>query len=185
MHDDGLNGDAVAGDHIYTLLVPFNEATAGQIQLQVSAAFQGLLKRVMSSIVTLGVWNTVSNPTLGVQFLVPPTMAVTSVTNSTALTLYAHDTNEEFPGGITITRSSLSLSALLARISQTLTLTTQTTTIFNGNSWMTNTYTDPTSGQQFIDAFAVVNGVVYQVGGLANPSVVNLLPTVLSTFQFL
>lgn len=49
MHDDGQNGDAVAGDHIYTLQVSFNEPSATQIQLQVSAAFRGFLRRVLSA----------------------------------------------------------------------------------------------------------------------------------------
>jgi hypothetical protein len=55
MHDDGKNNDAVAGDGVYTLQVPFNEPNAGQIQLQVSAAFQGLLKRVTSLPLTITV----------------------------------------------------------------------------------------------------------------------------------
>jgi hypothetical protein len=53
MHDDGLNGDAVAGDHIYTLQMPFNESSPSQIQFEVSAAFQGSLKRVVSPIAAL------------------------------------------------------------------------------------------------------------------------------------
>lgn len=48
MHDDGLNGDAVAGDHIYTLQVSFDQSSTGEIQLEVSAAFVGQLKRVIS-----------------------------------------------------------------------------------------------------------------------------------------
>lgn len=55
MHDDGQNGDAVAGDHVYTLLVQFNEPAAGQINLQVSAAFHGRLKRVLSDVVPVNV----------------------------------------------------------------------------------------------------------------------------------
>lgn len=57
MHDDGLNGDAVANDGIYTLQVPFNEAAAGQIQLQISAAFTGLLKRLTSSLLSVPIDN--------------------------------------------------------------------------------------------------------------------------------
>ena len=55
MHDDGLNGDAVAGDGIYTLQVAFNETNTGQFQLEVSAAFNGVFKRVVSAPVTLTV----------------------------------------------------------------------------------------------------------------------------------
>jgi hypothetical protein len=49
LHDDGLNGDASAGDLVFTLLVTLNAPTASQIQLQVSAAFKGTLQRVKSS----------------------------------------------------------------------------------------------------------------------------------------
>lgn len=47
LHDDGNNGDVVAGDHIYTSVQNFN-LPVGQIQLQVSAAFTGMLRRVLS-----------------------------------------------------------------------------------------------------------------------------------------
>jgi len=57
MHDDGKNGDGTAGDHIYTLQVPFNEPSAGQIQIQVSAAFQGQLKRIQSQSVSVLIYN--------------------------------------------------------------------------------------------------------------------------------
>ena len=49
MHDDGLNGDAVAGDGVYTLLFTASAASIGPMQLQVSAAFRGLLLRLKSS----------------------------------------------------------------------------------------------------------------------------------------
>ena len=48
LRDDGSEGDAVAGDHIYTIVHSFAIPT-GQIQLQVSAAFAGALRRVLSS----------------------------------------------------------------------------------------------------------------------------------------
>jgi hypothetical protein len=47
MHDDGLRGDAVANDGIYTLL--FSVASVSQVQLQASAAFRGTLLRVKSA----------------------------------------------------------------------------------------------------------------------------------------
>jgi hypothetical protein len=50
LHDDGLNGDAFAGDLVFTFAAALNATTASQIQLQVSAAFRGSLLRVKSSI---------------------------------------------------------------------------------------------------------------------------------------
>ena len=50
MRDDGQAGDAVAGDSIFTYRYPVNEAQAGQIRLQCSAAFRGTMLRVRSPI---------------------------------------------------------------------------------------------------------------------------------------
>src|SRR5579872_5280667 len=55
LHDDGLNGDAVAGDQVYTLQVAFNQSSGGQIRLQVSAAFKGMLLRVLSNVMSVTV----------------------------------------------------------------------------------------------------------------------------------
>lgn len=55
MHDDGLNGDAVGGDKIFSLRLSFTEVNVGQIQLQVSAAFKGQLRRILSPVVLLNV----------------------------------------------------------------------------------------------------------------------------------
>jgi hypothetical protein len=53
MHDDGLNGDAYAGDLVFTRVVTLNSPSASQIQLQVSAAFKGVLQRVKSPIMNV------------------------------------------------------------------------------------------------------------------------------------
>jgi hypothetical protein len=47
-HDDGQNGDLAAKDGIYSLRMPFTSATSTQMVLEVSAAFQGTIKRVLS-----------------------------------------------------------------------------------------------------------------------------------------
>jgi len=91
MHDDGKNGDAVASDRTYTLQVSLNEPATGQIQLQVSAAFRGLLKRVTSTGLVIDVWNSFLGSTF--QFLYPPGLSTQpasstrpSATSSTSLT---------------------------------------------------------------------------------------------------
>jgi hypothetical protein len=53
LHDDGLNGDAFAGDLVFTLVVTLNAPSASQIQLQVSAAFKGALQTVKSPIMNV------------------------------------------------------------------------------------------------------------------------------------
>ena len=74
MHDDGLNGDGVANDGIYTLQITLNEANGGQIQLQVSAAFTGLLQRVKSPLGTI---------TVSGNDTVPPTISITPADGAT------------------------------------------------------------------------------------------------------
>jgi hypothetical protein len=48
------------GNGTFSLQRVFNEPSAGQIQLQVSAAFQGSLQRVLSNVLVVPVWNLVS-----------------------------------------------------------------------------------------------------------------------------
>lgn len=55
MHDDGLNGDAVAGDNTFSLQVNFTEQAQGTIRLQASAAFKGVLKRTLSAVKEIAV----------------------------------------------------------------------------------------------------------------------------------
>ena len=46
MHDDGLNGDLVAGDGIFTLVFTLNEPATGRVLLRASGSFQGVAARV-------------------------------------------------------------------------------------------------------------------------------------------
>lgn len=55
LHDDGKNGDQIAGDKTFAVQVTLNEAAEGQVKLQVSAAFRGVLTRARSSIVAIPV----------------------------------------------------------------------------------------------------------------------------------
>lgn len=89
LHDDGQNGDSVAGDHVYTLVQTLNVAS-GQAQFEVSAAFRGMLKRVLSPLVTVTTWNQIVDPTTGLQFQVPSLGApsqllVTTSTNGSVI----------------------------------------------------------------------------------------------------
>jgi hypothetical protein len=79
MRDDGTNGDAVAGDKTFSLRVNFNEATAGQIQLQVSGAFRGVLRRVSSTHSVVGVWNRLLDPALQYSIAYPPELQPSAV----------------------------------------------------------------------------------------------------------
>ena len=55
LHDDGLDGDAVVGDKTFTIRTTLTEPVAGDVRLQVSAAFRGLLRRVASAVFSIAV----------------------------------------------------------------------------------------------------------------------------------
>lgn len=55
LRDDGLQGDAVAGDKIFTLRTTLQEAAGGTLKFQVSAAFLRELKRTLAGPMTLAV----------------------------------------------------------------------------------------------------------------------------------
>jgi hypothetical protein len=71
LRDDGTGGDAVAGDKKFTAQITFNESATGEIRLQVSAAFRGMLKRVTSAVFVLPVWNTYISQSFGLSFSHP------------------------------------------------------------------------------------------------------------------
>jgi hypothetical protein len=73
LHDDGQNGDAVAGDGVFTYQAPLNESAVGQIHFQVSAAFRGSILRVRADV-----------PPVFVQVTNASTVAVTGLASELA-----------------------------------------------------------------------------------------------------
>lgn len=70
LRDDGTQGDAVAGDRIYTLRTTLQQAEAGTMHFQVSAAFKGELKRTFAGPLVLTVTDAPA-PTVGAVQLAP------------------------------------------------------------------------------------------------------------------
>jgi hypothetical protein len=79
--DNGTNGDAIAGDKTFTARVTFNEPATGQIQLQVSAAFRSLLRRVLSPQFRIEIWNNASDVALRYSLIYPPTLKTLTTTS--------------------------------------------------------------------------------------------------------
>lgn len=69
MRDDGANGDAAAGDGVFTLRVPVSVAVGDVLRLRVSAAFQGRAQRVLS---------TITDVPVGPGDITPPVVTITS-----------------------------------------------------------------------------------------------------------
>jgi subtilisin family serine protease len=68
LHDDGLSGDRFANDNLYTLQVKLDEADAGQIVFQASAAYKAVLKRDLSTPYALSVYPAAEQ----ILYLTPP-----------------------------------------------------------------------------------------------------------------
>jgi Glucodextranase, domain B len=60
LHDDGLNGDATAGDRIFTLVFTLNEPSPTRVFFRATASFQGVVQRVSSSTVAVDIGNAAS-----------------------------------------------------------------------------------------------------------------------------
>jgi len=50
MYDDGTNGDGSPGDGVFSRSLTLHEHQPGAVQLQVSAAFRGILRRSLSGV---------------------------------------------------------------------------------------------------------------------------------------
>src|SRR5262249_49570661 len=55
MQDNGLNGDVTANDGVYTLRFTANESQPGEIRVECSAAFQGVIQRYRSGVASVTV----------------------------------------------------------------------------------------------------------------------------------
>jgi hypothetical protein len=71
LYDDGTNGDAVAGDREFARGTTLTEVSTGRAFFRVSAAFRGMTKRVMSSVVVVEIGNRLTHETAGYRIVVP------------------------------------------------------------------------------------------------------------------
>lgn len=62
LNDEGKNGDVKAGDKVFTTTLLMNEATAGVVSIQVSAAYHGFGNRIFSQRFNVQVWNKFKDP---------------------------------------------------------------------------------------------------------------------------
>jgi cell wall-associated NlpC family hydrolase len=101
MRDDGLEGDAVAGDRVFTKRVAVLQTTATELGFAVSAAFRAQLTRVMSTPVIVKVWPVAGE--LGISINHPPAWRP-SFAPQLARVMF---TNDLIGDGIEFTSSSL------------------------------------------------------------------------------
>jgi hypothetical protein len=180
MHDDGLHGDAVANDGNYTLQVQLDEATPGQVQMEVSAAFRGRLQRATSPTFLVPVWSIVSQAASGLPFavIVPPSWTPTPLSNQTSALYLSPSTEEEAGNGISITIVPGSLNSLVADPS--FTLISRVSQDVNGRTWTFVVEQEPDSGLQFFNAFLQSPQGTIVVGGGDTPATVVAIKTIVT-----
>ena len=85
LRDDGVHGDAVAGDQIYTLDFVVNETAP--MRLRVSAGFRGMLRRLFSAEMLLQINSppsvSLTGPAVGASHLAPATITLTATAADT------------------------------------------------------------------------------------------------------
>ncbi|MCW5976491.1 MAG: hypothetical protein KIT09_00365 [Bryobacteraceae bacterium] len=104
MLDNGKNGDKKPGDKIFTTRLTLREAKAGELKFQASAAFKGVLRRALSPLAVLAVWNsTTTSPGVTVNY---PAGWISISENNGVLALTPQTSspseNSEYPGDILI-----------------------------------------------------------------------------------
>lgn len=90
MRDDGQQGDAVAGDQVYTLRVNLQEAVAGVVNLQVSAAYKQELQRTLSALLPVTVESAQATPTVS-GASISPAVATAGTAQSALVTARIND----------------------------------------------------------------------------------------------
>ena len=79
MNDTGIDGDAVAGDRVFSKTAPLREESIGMVRFRVSAAFRGVLQRALSPIVAVHVWQRSTDTQQSISALTPPNWEFTSL----------------------------------------------------------------------------------------------------------
>jgi hypothetical protein len=191
MHDDGLNGDAVANDNTFSLQVSFNETTAGQIELQVTAAFRGVLKRILSPPVLIDVWNTIVGgaPSRLFTTVSPPswtseTLPINVANLGAAGVAISSADDDEGDNGITVESAPGTMADSVGDLNTRFSLLSDTSLMINDVSWRILVHLESDSNQRFITALTERTGTVYSIGAKDIGNNASIIHTMMSNFVF-
>jgi hypothetical protein len=73
-----------SGNGNYSLQSVFDPSSTGQLQVEVSAAFQGQIRRLVSNISAISVWQRFNDPTTGIAFSLPQFAPVETISSTPA-----------------------------------------------------------------------------------------------------
>lgn len=100
MNDDGHEGDAKPGDRVFTWRGLLSPSSTAEIRLQVSAAFRGIFRRVLSSPKCVAVWNVFDGQHVPLSVLIPPRLSIAERTlDSGGTALFVFDPKAPDDGG--------------------------------------------------------------------------------------
>jgi len=177
MRDDGRGGDQKPGDKNFTATLTIDEHVAGQIQLEVLAAFKGFLEPRLSSTIAVDVWN--STTTLFGTVPYPATWILEPLSNTPSDGIYLTDGLEDESGhGISVALINKPLSSIL--VDPTHVLITQASQTINGRQWIFVSAEEPVSGLRFYHAFTQIAAGVVVIGGNDSPTNKSIVDTIVS-----
>ena len=130
LRDTGLNGDATAGDGIFSNRFGINESTPGILRLRVSAGLRGSIRRILSPIVQM----TITGTATSVRILSPARDAYLSLGPVVVRGMIGDASLNVSVNGIVATRSGTEFSASVPLIEGTNTLTAVATSGVGGSS---------------------------------------------------
>ncbi len=121
LHDDGLSGDAVAGDQTYTLRTTVFQQIPGAVTFRVSAGFQGSLLRANSAPITVSITGTgtaiaIVSPAQSAYLNISPVLVTGTVSDSQATvavnSVPAQVTGNSFTASVPLQEGSNTLTAV-------------------------------------------------------------------------
>ncbi len=125
LNDNGLNGDSVAGDGIFGGLITLDELVTGEVYLQVSAAFQGVLRRTLSPIAPVLV------TPAGVPNIPQPSSVVTTKDMRTGASVVCNEILVTFQPGTSQQSIDAAVQAIGGTLVGMLALLSQTRALFS------------------------------------------------------
>jgi len=175
MHDDGKNGDTVAGDGVYTIQAVLREPNAGSVSLQMSVAFAGLLKRVTSITVPLPVLNELTDNTVGVEVQYPGGLTLVAPPSGVVRQFILQSTNQLLALGESFGDTSSTTDVATDGFAITIGSAIYTQP-FDINSWLLNVM--PDYDVQTITTTTVSGAAAYSVtfGDLHVPKPLMVIP---------
>jgi len=177
LHDDGLNGDAIAGDHIYSLTTTVFENVPGTVLLRVSAGFKGVLLRALSAPLPVNITGTptgisISSPVNG-SYLNTAPITVNGTVGDPAATITVNGVNSppsagRFVATVPLNEGPNTLTAVAANSNGTRS-TASTVVTLDTTAPHVSIYS-PRTDSVTTDASITVSGLVNDiVVGTVNP----------------